>query len=46
MKYHKILMIKDFSIFSPEKIDIFSLGIIFLRLILLLKEYKITGLNN
>ena len=32
--------------FNPEKSDIFSLGITFLRSILLLNEYELYGLND
>ena len=36
----------QFGEFNPEKSDIFSTGITFLRLILLLKENQISDLNN
>ena len=32
--------------FNPEKSDLFSLGIIFLQIFLLLNEEFISGLNN
>ena len=35
-----------FGEFNPEKSDIFSTGLTFLRLWLLLKENEISGLNN
>jgi len=35
----------DFGQFNPEKSDIFSLGLSFLRLVLLLSEKQIIGMN-
>ena len=35
-----------FGKFDPDKSDIFSLGLTFLRLILLLEENEINGMNN
>ena len=35
-----------FGEFNPEKSDIFSAGLTFLRLALLLSENQISGLNN
>ena len=48
---HEMLMLiyitnDSFGEFIPEKSDIFSLGLIFLLIILILKEKEIIGMNN
>ena len=38
--------ISDYGKFNPEKADIFSLGISFIRFCLIEYEIEISGLNN